>query len=83
MQKTANQPRKRRKSTWDYLFEEAVEKGLEKGLEKGIEKGMEKGLEKGIEKSVKAAYSKIKDAAAVAELLEVEQDLVLKIIAKQ
>ncbi len=73
-----------------YYEEEGLKKGMEKGMEIGIEKGIEKGIDLGIEKgidlgvefSIEKMLKKGLEPQFIAETLEVELVLVLKIFDK-
>jgi DNA-directed RNA polymerase specialized sigma24 family protein len=59
-----------------YVREEALNEGLAKGLKEGLSQGLLQGLTQGQKQLVLKAYAKTRDAAAVADLLDLPLETV-------
>ena len=62
----------------------SYEIGLEKGMQKGIEKGMQKGMQKGKELAIKEIANKLilkfNDEKKVVEILDIDENLLKKLL---
>jgi len=58
----------------------SYEIGYERGEERGMQKGVQKGIQKGIQKAIKGIYVYEKNPKKIAQLLEVDEKFVLKVL---
>ncbi|GAB4132427.1 MAG: hypothetical protein OHK0045_19520 [Raineya sp.] len=58
------------------ILNEVREQGIQQGIEKGIQQGIEKGIQQGIKKALEKSKFSVNE---IAEIFEVELDVVMKI----